>query len=158
MSMSKNLLAFLLGLVLLPAQAQQLSSFEPDSVEQIVSRHQGKPFVLMLWSLDCVYCKESLKILAEEGKRRKLEVITIATDAAADPQAAAQIRKRLREAGLRENAWAFGEAPPEQLRYAVDPAWFGEIPRSYWYDGRGGRKAHSGAIGRETVAKMLPPG
>jgi hypothetical protein len=147
----------LLTLTLLPAlAAETVQRFEPESMQQIIARHQGKPFVLMLWSLDCVYCKASLKTLSEESKRRKLEIVTIAIDPAADPQALTQMRQRLAQAGLHGNAWAFGEAPPEQLRYAIDPNWYGELPRSYWFDGQGARTAYSGAIKRETLERLLP--
>jgi hypothetical protein len=135
--------------------APALQAFEPDSLARIVARQQGKPFVLVLWSLDCVYCQASLKTLAEEiHKRKNLRVVTLSTDAAADPELAPMMRKRLAALGLSANAWAFGDAPPEQLRYMIDPKWHGEKPRSYWYDARGERVAYSGVITAATIERF----
>lgn len=35
------------------------------------------------------------------------------------------------------DALAFGSTPPEQLRYAIDADWHGEMPRSYWFNAAG---------------------
>lgn len=139
-----------------PVQAAAvLQPFEPDSLERLVTQQQGKPFVLVLWSLDCVYCHASMKTLMEEKKKRKnLRIVTLSTDPAADPELASLMRKRLGPLGLSANAWAFGDAPAEQLRYMIDPKWHGEKPRSYWYDARGERVAYSGVITAATIERF----
>lgn len=151
----KRLWAGLLVWCVSLAHAASLQVFEPDSMTRIVEQQRGKPFVLMVWSLDCAYCQESMKALKDAQRRYGLAVVTVATDAADDPQAAALIRKKLAAAGLNAgNAWAFGDAPAEQLRYAIDPRWHGEMPRSYWFDAQGRRTAHSGVITPEVVGRM----
>jgi thiol-disulfide isomerase/thioredoxin len=134
--------------------ADKVRAFEADSLPGIVASHAGKPFVLVVWSLDCDYCQPSFKALAQAQRRNKLEVVTIATDRAGDPEAVRFMRKKIGATGLSAQAWAFGDAPAEQLRYAIDPKWHGEMPRSYWFDGSGGRIAHSGVITTEIVAKL----
>ena len=135
--------------------APVLQAFEPGSLERIVAQHKGKPFVLVLWSLDCEYCIASLKTLGEEQRKRKqLRVVTLSTDAASDPQLAPLMRQRLAAFGLRGPAWAYGDAPAEQLRYMIDPKWHGEKPRSYWFNARGERVAHSGVITAATIDKL----
>ncbi|MFT5164280.1 MAG: hypothetical protein ACI9FJ_002881, partial [Alteromonadaceae bacterium] len=42
-----------------------------------------------------------------------------------------------------------------QGRYAIDPSWYGELPRSYFYDAAGGRTAKSGLVNNETLKKWL---
>lgn len=135
--------------------AHALKAFEPDSFDHLVAQQQGKPFVLVLWSLDCQYCLASLKTLGEEQRKRKgLRVVTLSTDAAADPELGPMMRQRLAGFGLPGNAWAYGDAPAEQLRYIIDPKWHGEKPRSYWFNARGERIAHSGVITVATIDKL----
>ncbi len=136
--------------------AATVQPFEPDSLQEIVASQKGKPFVLLVWSLDCEYCQASMKTLVQEKRKRPtLRVVTLATDSAADPQAVAMMRNKLSSVGLTSHAWAYGEAPPEQLRYALDPGWHGEKPRSYWFDGRARKKAYSGVITPAVIEKMM---
>lgn len=145
--------------VLLPVMAsasEAVQSFESESLTHIVASQKGKPFVLVVWSLDCAYCQASFNTLGQEKRKRKdLNVITLATDAVADAQVPAMITKKLKAAGLVANAWAFGTAPPEQLRFAIDAGWHGELPRSYWFNTRGERVAYSGVITPATVEKLF---
>ncbi len=158
----RRLIASLLAAlaILVPAAAragQVLQAFEPDSLARIVATQKGKPFVLIVWSLDCVYCQASLKTLAQEKRRHKeLTVVTISTDAVDDPDAVALMQTRLGALGMMRHAWAFGMAPPEQLRYAIDPAWHGEKPRSYWFDARGGKTGYSGVITAAMIERFSP--
>jgi hypothetical protein len=150
--------ARLLAAVLLALGARQgvaagaLREFDSGSMAAIEAAHRGKPFVMMVWSLDCVYCPASLAQLA---KARQLEVVTVATDRADQDGKRALIARKLGARLARANAWAFGAAPPEQLRYAIDPAWRGETPRTYWYDAKGGRTARSGPVTAERIADFL---
>ncbi|HJV80371.1 hypothetical protein [Noviherbaspirillum sp.] len=135
---------------------QTLQAFEPDSLAQIVERQKGKPFILVVWSLDCVYCQASLKTLSQEKRKHKeLRVVTVSTDAVDDAEATTLMQERLGALGMKSNAWAFGMAPPEQLRYAIDPKWHGEKPRSYWFDASGNRTAYSGVITAEMIGRFV---
>ncbi|GAB3543626.1 TlpA disulfide reductase family protein [Noviherbaspirillum agri] len=132
-----------------------IRSFEPDGMAGIVASQKGQPFVLLVWSLDCEFCTASMKNLAQERRKRKgLNIVTLSTDSVEDPEALALMKKRLASVGLTANAWAFGAAPPEQLRYAIDPKWHGEKPRSYWFKANGERVAYSGLITAATVTKF----
>jgi thiol-disulfide isomerase/thioredoxin len=132
-----------------------IKTFGPDSFTQIAASAQGRPQVVMVWSLDCSYCEPSFAALAQ-AQRRGLKVVTIATDPVDDEEATTLIRQKLAKSGLRAETWAFGPAPAEQLRHAIDPKWRGEMPRSYWFDGKGQVRAYSGLITPERVAGMLP--
>jgi thiol-disulfide isomerase/thioredoxin len=156
---------YLLKLLLLAAcqlnlvaaqSAENIRTFEPESFNQIIAGERGKPFVVMVWSLDCEYCQASFEALARAKQKNGLDVITIATDRADDAEASLQIKKKLKASGLASNIWAFGSAPAEQLRYAIDPKWRGEMPRSYWFNARGEAVAHSGVINAEIIEKHLP--
>jgi thiol-disulfide isomerase/thioredoxin len=157
--MRKLLLMCLLSLAVFSTAVQAaptLQPFDADSLARIVQQQKGKPFVLLVWSLECEYCQESLKLLSQEKRKRKdLNVVTLSTDALSDPQATGLMQKRLASLGMTKNAWAFGEAPAEQLRYAIDPKWHGEMPRSYWFNARGEKTVHSGTVTAAMIDRLL---
>lgn len=134
--------------------AGPIRPLEADSFRQIVAAHEGKPFVVVVWALDCDYCGPSFEALARAQRQRKLPVVAIATDRAGDAEATRYIEKKLQAAGLDAERWAFGGAPAEQLRFAIDPKWHGEMPRSYWFNGHGGVTAHSGVITKKLITEQ----
>lgn len=153
--LSTAILAACCSLNLGNAQAQAIRAFEPDTFKQIVASHEGKPFVVLLWSLDCAYCAPSFAALVDAKRTHGLEVVTIAADPVDDPETVKLISKKLSNFKLTGNAWAFGASPPEQLRYTIDPKWRGELPRSYWFGRDGKMVAHSGLISKELVATLM---
>jgi thiol-disulfide isomerase/thioredoxin len=156
-SLNKPIAALLLALsaaISAMAQAHPLKPFEPASVEQIVASHKGKPFLLLVWSMDCEFCQASLEVLAKaRAANPKLLVVTVTTDPIADLALAGQVRTRLASLRLLDDAWSYGNEAPERLHFALDPAWRGEKPRSYWYDVTGKRSAYSGLIKAEKLAQ-----
>ncbi len=63
--MKTLLLSALLALLAAPAGAAgKMAAFGPDSLAGIEAKRTGKPFVLVVWSYDCVYCKATLEMLA----------------------------------------------------------------------------------------------
>jgi thiol-disulfide isomerase/thioredoxin len=157
--MRKLILMFLLSLSVFASAAQAVTPLQPfgaDSLARIVQQQNGKPFVLLVWSLECAYCQESLKLLSQQKRLHKdLNVVTLSTDALNDPQAAALMQKRLASLGMMKQAWAFGDAPAEQLRYAIDAKWRGEMPRSYWFNARGEKTAYSGTVTTAMIERLL---
>lgn len=133
--------------------APKIRTFMPDSLAQIVASQHGKPFVLLIWSLDCAYCQTSFTTLAQE-QRKGLRVITLATDIVENADTTALLSQKLQTFGITSHAWAFGTALPEQLRYAIDPKWHGEVPRSYWFNAHGKSIAHSGVL-TPAIVKQL---
>lgn len=127
-----------------PARQPTLRPFERDTLAKIRQEHAGEPFWLVLWDLECSYCMKSLANLAQAQRTRpQLKAVTITTD---PMQAAMAINERLRQLGVRSQAYAFTGAAPEALRYAIDPAWLGEKPRAYRYSADGQREAVVGVI------------
>ncbi|WP_439687236.1 Thioredoxin domain-containing protein [Cupriavidus oxalaticus] len=124
--------------------AERVSVFESASAAQLSASQQGKPFVLVVWSLDCVYCKRNFEAIGKlQAKHRSLRVVTLAMDR---PDALPQVQQLLKRVDLTRNAWMFGNEPQERLRYAVDPDWMGEMPRTYFYRADGQRQGVSGVI------------
>lgn len=141
-----------------PAQARPLKPFAPGSLQQIVASHHGKPFVLFVWSMDCEFCQASLEVLSKaRAADPTLVIVTLTTDPIGDPVLSEQVRTRLAALKLSGDTWSFGDDAPERLRYALDPAWRGEKPRSYWYDANGKRTAYSGMISSAKLAQLRRP-
>jgi hypothetical protein len=157
--MSKHLYKWLACLILvltLPVAAagEKIRAFGPESFEKILANHAGKPFVVVVWGLDCAYCGSSFAALAQAQRKQELRVVTIAVDPADDPQARKLVLKKLHSSGLVSEPWAFGAAPAEQLRYAIDPKWYGEMPRTYWFNSKGEKRAYSGALSTSLIDKL----
>jgi len=51
--------------------------------------------------------------------------------------------------------WVFSQANSSRLRFEVDRVWYGELPRSYFFDGQHNRRAVSGLLDREVVEGWL---
>lgn len=135
--------------VLAAAGPATLQAFEVESLAAIRQAQRGRPFVLALWSSDCPYCLQNLDLLAQAQRAHPaLSIVTVATDSidAADELSQLLTRHRLRSAG-----WAFGNAAPERLRYAIDPKWRGELPRTYLFDAAGTATAISGPLRKEVL-------
>lgn len=140
----------------LAGAGEKVRTFEGNSFKEIVADHKGKPFVVVVWSLDCAYCQPSFEALAEAQSRQPLAVVTIATDRASDAEAVNFIKRKIATTSLASDTWAFGSAPPEQLRFSIDQKWRGEMPRSYWFDGQGKSVAYSGVITKRTIRELVP--
>lgn len=133
--------------------ADRVAVFDSAHAARIADSQRGKPFVLVVWSLDCVYCKRNFDALGKlRARHPELRVVTLATDSA---EALPQVQQVLQRVSLTRNAWVFGHEPQERLRYAVDPEWMGEMPRTYFYRADGQRQGVSGVISEGDWARHL---
>jgi thiol-disulfide isomerase/thioredoxin len=154
------MLLFLLSIILICATAKpvhadtSLRAFEADSLEKIQAAYKGKPFLLVLWSLDCPPCRKELTLLSAVKKRHPdFHLVLISTDAS---EQSAQVASILASHRLViSDAWLFSETSAERLRYAIDPSWYGEMPRSYFYDPEHNRVGVSGALKAEQIESWL---
>lgn len=150
----KPLLATLLLIAAGVAQAQSLQPFVRGSQQAIVTAQQGKPFVLALWSLDCVFCRDDLALLGKlMAKYPKLAVVTLATDPPEQRHELQKVLDRYRLGGAAN--WLFADTFVERLRYEIDPQWFGELPRTYFYAADGTRTAVSGQLDAQEVERWI---
>ena len=131
---SRSLFALLM-LVLLAcsceaACANELHQFVRGSWSDIRKAHAGKPTVVHFWGVTCGPCKIELPLLGQFMKdHSELDVVMISADLV--PNLPGATRAMLEKAGLgsAEN-WLFCDGFVERLRFEIDPAWLGEIPRT----------------------------
>ena len=128
--------------------------FDVGDLAEIERRHGGEAFVVVLWSLDCAPCRRELALLGDFRRRHpELELVLISTD---PPEAAAAASEVLSGYGLADaEAHGFASRNAERLRHAIDPEWFGELPRAYFYAADGTRSGVSGALSEELLREWL---
>lgn len=145
------------GLTLSYASEQNinLQLLDKSSYQQILQANKGKPFLLVLWSIDCPPCYEELELLGRYKRTNpSLKMVFISTDAVSDSDTVQQV---LLENNLQDqDQWIFSDAPAHQLRYSIDPHWYGELPRSYLFSKTHGRKALSGKLDIDTLVFSFP--
>ncbi|WNB75009.1 TlpA family protein disulfide reductase [Methylomonas koyamae] len=138
------------------AQADQtpIKPFVPGSYQQILAANAGKPLMLAIWSVDCPSCLKDMAIINQlHDKHPALKIVMLAADEA---EAMPEIQRIVdtHKLGNLEN-WAFSGDNPEKLRYEIDPAWYGELPRTYFFDAAHQREAKSGAMTLEEFEAKL---
>ncbi len=155
--MARSVLLPLLAVLLLPstsAAAGGPQPFHPDSLDQIVESREGRPFLLVLWSVTCPPCIKELGLLEQaRADHPDLDVVLISTDGP-DGRAEAQEILEHFELGDTDN-WIFSDGPAVRLRHRIDPDWFGELPRTYFYDADHRRESHSGALPPDRLAAWI---
>lgn len=145
----------LAGMLCLPVLAESRpQAFTENTLAELEARHRGQPFVLVLWSVHCAPCFAELEMIGTAlAQQPDLAVVVVATDGTAARDDVGWI---LEDYGLdARNTWQFAGDFAEKLRYRVDPDWYGELPRSYFYDAVGQREGHSGVISREQLLAWL---
>jgi hypothetical protein len=127
------------------AQETQTKTFNSGSYQQILRENAEQAFILAIWSLDCPSCLKDMRILSEvKHSHPELKIIMLSTD---EPNAASEVNAMLARQHLSDlESWVFGDEDAQKLRYEIDPSWFGELPRTYFYDKTQKRSGKSGAM------------
>jgi thiol-disulfide isomerase/thioredoxin len=149
MQLKKLVLPLLLFMAVLnnPAQAGQaiLKPFVPGSYQHILTDAKTQPLMLVVWSITCSSCLKDMALLNKlHNTKPDLKIVMLATDGA---QAAAQIQDILQKNALTsvEN-WNYADENTPKLQYEIDPTWYGELPRTYFFDKAHQRTAVSGVL------------
>lgn len=131
-----------------------LQPFTAETLQQVEAQYEGQPFLLVLWSVHCAPCFAELEMLGDMlAQDPQLPLVLVATDA---PDMREHVEDVLADYALDAvTTWHFADAIPEKLRYAIDPQWFGELPRSYYYDAAHARSGHSGTLQRAQLEQWF---
>jgi thiol-disulfide isomerase/thioredoxin len=125
--------------------AAPLRPFMASSRMDIEKAHQGQPMIMAFWSLDCSYCLDELSTLGEFVKQHpRVKLVLVNTDGLSTVKEVVNAIKKIRLPVAYE-AWQFSEVDEERLRYSIDKTWYGELPRTYYYDNSHQVKAVSGS-------------
>jgi thiol-disulfide isomerase/thioredoxin len=147
-------IALLAGLPAVSASDEsKLRLFERGSWQQLLHSHAGRPTLVHFWGVTCGPCKVELPQLGEFMKQHPaVDIVTVDADLVPNSDSAAL--SMLRDAGLSaaEN-WMFSDGFAERLRYEIDPAWQGDIPRTILISGNGDVTTIEGAAEPSALQK-----
>jgi thiol-disulfide isomerase/thioredoxin len=131
-----------------------LRPFQPTSLGQIEDTRKDQSFIVILWSIDCPPCLKEFALLQQlKEEIPKDGLVLIATD---NTEYSDSVHKLLSEFQLENmDNWIFADATPERLRYSIDPAWYGELPRAYFYNKSHQRFSHSGSLTKKQLQEWL---
>ena len=153
---------WLISILLLAASIAQanspvsLQSFDIGSFEQIVSDKNKQDHLVILWSFDCPPCITELEKISELHQQfPNYQLTLINTDAVDEQVRVKRILQRFNLAGL--DNWGFANTDEEKLRYDIDPRWYGDLPRSYFFPLKGKIKRLRGALSSDELLALFQP-
>ncbi|HUX89993.1 MAG TPA: TlpA family protein disulfide reductase [Gallionellaceae bacterium] len=161
------LLAASAGSALAVQQTQSNDQSQPlvrGSYQKIIAAHAGKPFIVALWSVSCTHCGGDLEIFERLAQKyTEFSLVLISTDSA---EQGAVISRSLKQYHLgqpgpkqkragRVESWVFADSYTERLRYEIDAQWYGELPRTYFYDANGKATGISGVLDADKIEQWL---
>jgi len=147
------LLFLLLAALNTPAQAEP-SAFTSGSYQQLLSNNTNQPFMLVIWSVNCSSCLKDMALLSSIHKSRpELRMVMLAAD---ELSAAEQIQQILEKNQLSDiENWVYAEENTQKMQFEIDPKWYGELPRTYFFDKAHQRTGVSGVLSKEDYDAML---
>ena len=113
--------------------AYEFMAFEINTRNAIEKKYLNQALIISFWSIDCPYCIDDLKKLGKAlSKNTNVKLITVCVDGKESPRKAKRILDQVR---LPEHEhYQYAEVDEDKLRYSFDPTWYGELPRTYFYD------------------------
>ena len=113
--------------------AYEFMPFDMNTRTVIEKRYIDQPLIISFWSIDCPYCIDDLKKLGKAlSKNTNVKLITVCVDG---KESAKKAERILSQANLpKHEQYQYAEVDEDRLRYNIDPAWYGELPRTYFYD------------------------
>jgi len=113
--------------------AYDFMPFDMNTRKVIEKRYIDQPLIISFWSIDCPYCIDDLKKLGKAlSKNTNVHLITVCVDG---KESAKKAERILSQANLpKHEQYQYAEVDEDRLRYNIDPAWYGELPRTYFYD------------------------
>ena len=141
------------------ASEKSIRTFNSGSYQQILSENTGKPFILAIWSIDCPSCLKDMNVINSiHQSHPDMKIVMLSTD---EPIAVNEVQQILVKHQLNDlDNWVFGNDDAQKLRYEIDPSWYGELPRTYFFTSSHIQSGKSGALKddelEEQITKMKP--
>lgn len=131
-----------------------LKAFEIGSFEQIVTNKIKQDHLVILWSFDCPPCITELKKVSELHQQfPNYQLTLINTDALNEQPRVERLLREYKLVGL--DNWSFGDNDEERLRFDIDPRWYGDLPRSYFFPLKGKVKRLQGALTSDELRALF---
>tara|TARA_R110002073_G_scaffold62594_2_gene156886 strand:- start:2376 stop:2846 length:471 start_codon:yes stop_codon:yes gene_type:complete len=132
------------------AGADNLKAFTAESLAEIKASLEGQEFLLGLWSVDCPPCMVEMELMAKLIELNpEIHYVLVSTDSIEQKDYSLEF---LEDVGLEgKESWMFADSFVERLRFSIDPNWYGELPRSYYFDSDHRMQSHSGIVSQELL-------
>ena len=165
----KKIIQCLLGALILlfsmnAFSAPQTQPLLRGSFQKIINAHAGKPFIVAMWSVSCTHCGADLEIFGRLAKKYAgFNLVLISTDS---PEQESTIVNSLEKYNLgllnpkhkragKLESWVFADTYTERLRFEIDAQWYGELPRTYFFDAAGKSRGVSGVLDEGVVEQWV---
>lgn len=135
-------------------ESQKAIPFISGSYPKILDNHADQAFVLVVWSITCSSCIKEMEMLKEiHQEQPDLKLVMLSID---DISELAEVNQLLSEKGITDlESWVFADSNSQSLRYEIDPEWYGEIPRIYFFDAQHQRQGFSGKMTKQEFIAQL---
>lgn len=131
-----------------------LRAFDVDSPDAIRKAQAGRPFVLALWSIHCEPCVREMPVWRDMAARHPgVTVVLVSTDAPAERERVNAFLKRHDPGSVQR--WQYADEFEERIRYAIDPKWRGELPRTYFFDRAHRPEVRTGLVEAEEAGRWF---
>ncbi|NQY33367.1 MAG: hypothetical protein HRT37_00065 [Alteromonadaceae bacterium] len=154
-SILNNTLIFIVGMLFTFNTAAQSEVFTTEVFNNVKQQFKGQRWLALMWSLDCPPCIKELAQISKIHKQHpSLPVILINTDS--DDELTKERETLITKYQLNSlTRFYFIDGRAARSRYLIDPNWYGELPRSYFYKANGERIEHSGLVNEDLLKKWL---
>ena len=127
------------------ANQSDLKPFDAGSYQKILENNANKPFLFIIWSITCSSCLKEMPLIgAIHQKNPQLKIIMLAAD---DISEVDQIQAILKKNSLSDvESWSYASENTQKLQFEIDPTWYGELPRTYFFDKKHQRDGMSGVL------------
>jgi len=132
------------------------------SYKKIIAAHVNKPFIVGLWSVSCTHCAADLEMFERLLKKYPgFNLVLISTDT---PEVKPVIARTLNRYHLGSTgnkglgsveSWVFADSYTERLHFEVDSQWYGELPRTYFFDAKGKVTGISGVLNEQQTESWI---
>ncbi len=132
----------------------QIRLFDTGTYKKIISQHKHDSFLMVLWSVDCPPCIKELSVLEKFHQLHPEEnIVMISTDSKDQKD---DIKALINKYNLTDiQQWVFSGKHIQTIRFIIDPFWYGELPRSYFYFKKNHRQAKSGELDQSILLAWL---
>lgn len=135
------------------AEGTDLNAFDSGGYPALLP-DDDRPVMLTLWSTTCSSCLKELSMMKELiDQHPDVAFVFVSVD---DFSVADQVTAVLQKNRLTQfSNWLFTENNSARLRYQIDPYWYGELPRTYFFDRNRQRTGVSGVLSKKEYAEKL---
>jgi thiol-disulfide isomerase/thioredoxin len=104
--------------------------------------------MLAIWSITCPSCIKDMAVINAVHKAHPdIKIVMLSTDNIAETAEAQQILEKNQLTDIEH--WIYAEENTQKLQFEIDPKWYGELPRTYFFDKIHQRESVSGVLSKQ---------